>query len=125
MSHSGDPVHFNVTHRIVAVSANRALLVDERRVRREALEARLEYRTRPPPDAPPPDDEARDEAGYEHAQSAEEQVDRGQLEQEGAVLEGLVEAGGTVFDAVAPHADVDAGVQLRATILALVGFVEV
>jgi len=118
-SHGGDPVDLDVTHRTVAVSAYHFLAVDYRRLGGDALQTVLGYRAAAATSADPPHDEAEDAQNGDHHERSQRQLQRRQLQQHGAMREGLVVTGRAVGHPVAPKGGVYTGVQFRATLLAV------
>lgn len=124
-SDRGDSIHLHVTYRIVALSANHSFVIDYGSVRRwQTLEAGLQDGSRSSSARPEQKDEDAESDGYE-GQGAEEEVDGGKLEDDGAVRDGFVYAGRAIFLAVAPYGGVDAGVKFGTTILTFVWFYQV
>ncbi|CAD1475593.1 unnamed protein product, partial [Heterotrigona itama] len=89
-SHGGHPVDLDVPHRTVAVSANHFLPVDDRRLRGDALQPVLRYRTVRPLPADPPDYEEDHAEDRDDREDPEAEVERRQLKQYRAVGQGLV-----------------------------------
>lgn len=118
-SHGGHPVDLDVSHRTVAVSANHFLPVDDRRLRGDALQPVLRYRSVRPLPADPPDHEADHADDRDDREDADGQVQRRQLQEDRAVGQSLVVARWTMGDPVAPQRRVYARVQLGASLLAV------
>lgn len=120
VSHCCHTIDFNVTYRIVAVSANHALFINDGSVRWKTLQPGLEDGARPSTASLPNGHTSR-ETRNENTASTQEEIKWGQLQDYGAVGEGFVDTRRTVFDTVTPYCCVDTSVQLGATVLTLVG----
>ena len=119
-SHGGDAVDLDVAHRTLAVSADHLLAVDNGRLRGDALQPVLgDGAAAVARSAGPPRYQAQQAPDREEGDGREAEVDGRQPQEDRAVGEGLVVARGTVADAVAPKRGVDAGVELRAALLAV------